>query len=166
METIEVGAVLVEGHSLCKIDEFQRFVRPVRHPKLTAFCTQLTSITQADVDGASTFPVVVASLQEWLRPHAPVTFCSWGDYDRRQLEQDAAFHGLRFPIDAPHVNLKQAFAERQRGRRRLGLGAAITYVGMIFEGAAHRGIDDARNIARLLPFALALHPDAQRGKGC
>jgi inhibitor of KinA sporulation pathway (predicted exonuclease) len=42
MEIIEVGAVFVDGASLEAVEEFQSFVRPVRHPRLTALCTPLT----------------------------------------------------------------------------------------------------------------------------
>jgi len=34
METIEIGAVLVNAKSLLPVDEFQTFDRPVRHPQL------------------------------------------------------------------------------------------------------------------------------------
>src|SRR3546814_5917522 len=37
MEIIEIGAVMVERATLRALDEFQAFVRPVRHPHLTAF---------------------------------------------------------------------------------------------------------------------------------
>lgn len=45
METIEIGAVLVDAQTLAVVDEYQSFVRPVRHPRLLPFCTKLTSIT-------------------------------------------------------------------------------------------------------------------------
>jgi hypothetical protein len=48
MEIIEIGAVTVDASTFQVIDEFQTFVRPVRHPKLTLFCTALTSIQQKD----------------------------------------------------------------------------------------------------------------------
>ena len=36
-----------------KTGEFQTFVRPVRHPVLTQYCRDLTSISQLDVESAS-----------------------------------------------------------------------------------------------------------------
>src|SRR3546814_1120774 len=33
MEIIEIGAVMVERATLCTLDEFQAFIRPVRHPR-------------------------------------------------------------------------------------------------------------------------------------
>jgi inhibitor of KinA sporulation pathway (predicted exonuclease) len=50
METIEIGAFLVETHSLETVGELGTFVKPVRHPVLTPFCTELTTIRQSDVD--------------------------------------------------------------------------------------------------------------------
>jgi len=154
MEIIEIGAVMVDAADLCVTSEFQSFVRPVRHPLLTAFCTGLTSIQQADVDTAPTFPEMVARLKSWLYTHPSFVFCSWGDYDRKQLQQDCDFHRLANPISAPHLNVKRLMAERQQLARKPGLGEAIRLAGLSFSGTHHRGIDDARNIACLLPYIL------------
>jgi len=152
METIEIGAVLVDPDNLEPLDEFQTFVRPVVRPLLTAFCTKLTSITQADVDEAPVFPAAVEAWAAWLP--GPVRFASWGAYDRTQLLQDARRHGVTMPFDLDaHLDVKTAFAH-QRGTRRCGMARALERVGLPLEGTHHRGIDDARNIAKLLPFAL------------
>jgi inhibitor of KinA sporulation pathway (predicted exonuclease) len=151
-EIIEIGAVLCAGATLAPIGEWQSFVRPTRHPRLTAFCTRLTSITQADVDGAPGFPAAMAGLAAFVKGRAFV-FCSWGDYDRNQLDRDSRRHGVAVPLGRRHLNLKDRFAERSGGKR-LGVGQALRVAGLRFAGTAHRGIDDARNIARLLPYAL------------
>lgn len=161
METIEVGAVLVEGDTLAVIDEFQAFVRPVRHPLLRPFCTKLTSITQADVAAAPTFPEVMVRLRNFLSGRAAL-FCSWGDYDRKQLLQDAAHHRIALPLGNRHFNIKQGFADHLQ-ERPSGMAGALRRVGLPLRGTHHRGIDDARNIARLLPWALGREPaPAQR----
>jgi 3'-5' exoribonuclease 1 len=41
METIEIGAVMVSTDNLAIVDEFQTFIKPLRHPILTEFCLQL-----------------------------------------------------------------------------------------------------------------------------
>ena len=159
-EIIEIGAVLVEADTLRAVEEFQTFVRPVRHPRLTAFCTELTTITQADVDAAPTFPEVAPALRTFGEG---AVFCSWGAYDRNKLEEDARFHDVPMPLPGTHLNLKDLFARAVGGRRR-GNHGALARVGLTPTGTHHRGIDDARNIARLLPFALgrAPIPEAQR----
>lgn len=154
MEIIEIGAVMVDAASLEVVDEFQSFIRPLRHPHLTAFCTDLTSIRQGDVDSAPRFTEVIMHFKTWLSRYHDFTFCSWGDYDFKQLNQDCEFHRMPNPIQAPHLNLKRLMAERHLLKKRPGLGQALRLVGLEFDGTHHRGIDDARNIARLLPFIV------------
>lgn len=154
MEIIEIGAVLADAATFAVVDDFQSFVRPVRHPTLTQFCTRLTTITQADIESAPGFADMMAALDAWLQPYGAPLFCSWGDYDRKQLQQDCAYHDLPYPFGEDHLNLKRAFGRRQRLAKGPGLGSGLKMAGLTFEGTAHRGIDDARNMTRLLPWIL------------
>lgn len=149
-ETIEIGAVLVDGASLRTIAEQTIFVRPIVHPDLTPFCTELTTITQDMVDHALLFPEALARLVAF---GTRALFCSWGAYDRNQLAADAARHGIAMPF-AEHWNLKEAYAMRAGSRKGLGTMAALRRLGIQPTGTHHRGIDDARNIARMLPYIL------------
>ncbi len=153
MEIIEIGAVLVDGVTLQAQREFQSFVRPVRHPKLTEFCCELTSIQQEHVDAAPNFRQALKALEEFMEGEQPL-FCSWGDYDHNQFKLDAQYHRLKLPFGGQHLNLKRAFSEALNTRRRFGMAGALRRVGLPLQGTHHRGIDDARNIACLLPFCL------------
>ena len=150
MEIIEIGAVRQSTRTFEIEAEYQAFVRPQRHPVLTDFCRELTTITQADVDRAKTFPEIVLEVQDWLEGAGTFVFCSWGAYDRRQVEQDATYHKVNSPFGDEHVNVKARFAESIGARKPMGLGAALKRIGLDFEGTPHRGIDDARNIARIV----------------
>lgn len=153
MEIIEFGAVMVDSSNLQIVSEFQSFIRPRRHPRLTPFCTQLTSITQDMVDGAPDFPTCAQAVKKWAQGFPDYVFCSWGEYDRKQLQQDCNYHKIPSPLKAKHWNVKQAMADKWHIRPQ-GLGQAVKMAGLRFTGVAHRGIDDARNIARLLPFIV------------
>jgi inhibitor of KinA sporulation pathway (predicted exonuclease) len=153
MEIIEVGAVLVEARELSPVGEFQTFIKPVRHPTLTPFCTGLTTITQADVDGAPGFRDAMLALRRFVGARQ-VTFGSWGDYDRKQFDQDAGYHHVALPFLARHVNLKKMFSDSLGEKKRFGMAQALERVGLPLVGTHHRGIDDARNIAGLLPWSL------------
>lgn len=160
-EIIEIGAVLCDGVVLRPRAEFQTFIKPMRHPRLTPFCMRLTSITQADVDAAPGFAAAMQKLGAFLREQnaqGQFTFCSWGDYDRQQIGRDERRHGVCAPLGPKHLNLKDAFRRRSGNDGALGCGQALRRVGLRFEGTAHRGIDDARNIARLLPYCLGKLP--------
>lgn len=154
MEIIEIGAVAVDGKSLAPLSEFSAFVKPMRHGTLTDFCMVLTTITQRDVDSADGFRAVSESLAEWSAENEVSWWGSWGDYDWNQLAKDVRYHRVPNPLPQPHFNVKRGFSERQLLRKQLGLGGAIRRAGMTFEGTAHRGIDDSRNIVRLLPYIL------------
>lgn len=156
MEIIEIGATLVTagGHEL---DHFQRFVRPLRRPRLTSFCRELTHISQANVDAAAPLAGVWPAFERWLAVHRPrlAGWASWGEYDRRQLEQDWHRHQLASAlVEVPHLNLKQRFAEARQLKRPVGLNAALQLAGLHFNGQQHRALEDARNTARLLPLVL------------
>lgn len=154
MEIIEIGAVMVDAQSLAVIDEFMTFIKPVRHAQLTAFCTQLTSITQADVDAAPGYAEAIVLFKQWLYQYESFLFCSWGDYDRKQLAQDCQFHGVAYPIGSEHLNIKTLFSASQQLKKKLGMANALELAGLTLTGTHHRGIDDARNMARLMPFVL------------
>ena len=86
VEVIEIGAVKVNEH-LEIIDEFCAFVKPTLHPKISPFCTKLTSITQRDVDPAGHFDEVVLDFEEWINPNeVRAVLMSWGEFDKRQLQ--------------------------------------------------------------------------------
>ena len=147
-EIIEIGAVLVAPGTPADGREFQTFVQPVRHPILSEFCQELTSIRQEDVEDAPGFPEALSRLNGFLGCVGWVVFCSWGDYDRRQLLADCKFHGVKYPFGKVHLNLKASFAKRMHCRP-CGMEQVARMLHMDLRGTHHRGIDDARNIARV-----------------
>lgn len=152
METIEIGAVFVSMKRFEVEREFQTFVRPVRHPKLLPFCTELTSIRQTDVDAAPGFNVAFSDFSNAIRTPAETTrFCSWGRFDKTQFERDCAYHAVPYTLPE-HINLKDAFSATQGKRRLYAMADALHVAGVELSGTHHRGIDDARNIAKLLPW--------------
>lgn len=153
-EIIEIGAVLLEEDFRLK-DKFGMFVKPILHPQLSEFCQQLTSIRQEQVDNAQTLSDVWSVFEEWVikkthRRMSEQIFCSWGDYDKNQLQRDMKRHNMAYPFTAiPHRNLKAEFAKRHR-ISKCGMEKTLRILGLKLEGTHHRGIDDAWNIARIL----------------
>ncbi len=153
MEIIELGAAWAtpQGEVIATL---QRFVRPTERPTLTPFCIGLTHIEQAQIDTAPSWPTVAAELAEFARLHAGQCWGSWGKYDARQIERESARHCLADPLAGlPHQNLKAAFAKRRK-IKQVGMATALQIVGLELEGEHHRALADARNIARMLPWAL------------
>jgi inhibitor of KinA sporulation pathway (predicted exonuclease) len=155
MEIIEIGAVMLGARNFEIASEFQIFVKPVRHPELTPFCRELTNIRQEDVDIAPSFAQSVARLQAWMAGYADALFCSWGDYDRNQFKQDCEFHRINYPFGPEHLNLKAEFAKQFGLKKKLGITGALKHLGLEFVGSHHRGLDDAKNIARIVRRVMA-----------
>ena len=154
METIEVGAVMLASEQGPIEGEFDAFVRPIAEPILSEFCTALTSIGQDDVDAAATFPSVLQWLLDWVGHGAPFTWCSWGAYDLKQLRADCRRHRIALPAPLErHLNLKREFA-RLLGVEPPTMKQALRLMSIPLEGRHHRGIDDARNIAKLACWIL------------
>lgn len=153
-EVLEVGAVRLNA-DLSVTSEFQRFVRPVQEPTLSDFCRRLTGIKQEDVDAADSFPGVLASFADWAGP-GPARFASWSTYDLRQLRSDCRRHQIPLPPPMEcHLDVRQLFAEKE-GQEPTTMKRALELAGLTMEGTLHRGLDDARNIARLAARLLAV----------
>ena len=97
----------------------------------------------------------MAAFISFLNTDRNAKFCSWGNYDSRQLRQDCDYHGLDYPFGS-HLDLASAFRRKQGFVRRLGLKEALERAGIPMIGTQHRGIDDARSLAALIPWCLGL----------
>ena len=150
MEIIEIGAVLQSARNFEIEATFQTFIQPVRHPELTAFCTELTGITQKEVESAPSFAAAIKALNDWMQPIVDALFCSWGEYDKGQFEQDCSFHQIAYPFRSQHMNLKAEFSSMFGLKKKLGVTDALRHLGLRFEGSHHRGLDDAKNMARIV----------------
>jgi inhibitor of KinA sporulation pathway (predicted exonuclease) len=75
------------------------------------------------------------------------------NYDKNHFISECEFFELKNPVNAYHLNLKSAFAQKLR-IKRCGLQKALEYVGFTFIGQHHRGIDDTRNITQLLDLCI------------
>jgi inhibitor of KinA sporulation pathway (predicted exonuclease) len=153
MEIIEFGCALATRQGGL-LDSRSFLVQPTWNRTFSDFCTSLTSITQTMVDEAPRFPEAVQALDAWLgSPPDDFIWCSWGNYDRLHVLADSEKHGrtLAF-MTYPHLNLKRIWRRTTGQKRTNGLAHALAYHELNFEGHHHRGVDDARNMVRSLPF--------------
>jgi 3'-5' exoribonuclease 1 len=148
-EIIEIGAIKLNRYGEVE-GTFSKFIKPIIHPQLSLFCQQLTSIKQSDVERAATFPSVIEAFQDWAEVFdEEYLLCSWGSFDKKMLIQDCRLHDMEDDWAENHINLKQQYHDIKRLRTRRGLKAALTAEGYEFTGTPHRGIDDARNLAKI-----------------
>ena len=147
-EIIEIGAVMLDETGK-EIDRFSKFAQPKNFPILSNFCTELTSITQDDVDNADMLNIVLEEFMSWIDSAILV---SWGHYDKTQLIKDLcrnSLEHLHYALD-DHKSLKHLHAEWNGLRKKgIGMGGALKMEGLTLDGTHHRGIDDAINIAKI-----------------
>ncbi|MFH8712185.1 exonuclease domain-containing protein [Streptomyces zaomyceticus] len=147
-EIIEIGLTVVDPAAGERVSRHRILVRPARS-RVSAFCTELTGLTQEEVDTGLDFAaacrLLATTYEAGTRPWA-----SWGDYDRNQFTHQCRVTGTRYPFGRHHTNAKAVFTEAYDLSRRPGMARALEFAGLPLEGRHHRGEDDAWNIAALV----------------
>ena len=147
-DIIEIGITRILMPDKVMVDSKAIIVKPT-NSEISEFCTKLTTLTPKYVD---TFGVSFADAIEMLRgPEYKVhrnMWASWGDYDKNIFQRQCKREGIRYPFNNNHLNVKSLFCWKYGSN--MGLGKAIPYMNMDFDGTAHRGIDDSINIAKIL----------------
>lgn len=146
MEIIEIGAVKMDETGVL-LDEFSTFVKPKVNPILSSFCMTLTTITQAQIDEARPFDIVIKEFIDWIGPRYKL--CSWGAYDKKQLIKDCMLYDLSHDWVTNHINIKGQYQDIHQLAKPIGMPAALERESMTIDGTHHRGIDDARNISKI-----------------
>ena len=147
-EIIEIGAVCI-NETKEEESRFTEFVKPVLNPVLSDFCTELTSITQTDIDNADTFEKVIDRFKTWINTEEAYILCSWGFYDKVQFMNDCNLHNLKTDWLNQHISLKHQYAEINRFKKTIGMKQALKNEKLELTGTHHRGIDDAINISKI-----------------
>ncbi|NUT18668.1 MAG: exonuclease domain-containing protein [Hamadaea sp.] len=156
-EIIEIGVCVVDTADWRRTERHRIIVRP-RRSRVSPFCTELTGLTQAEVDRGVDFATACAQLDGELLGRFR-TWASWGDYDRHQFERQCGPGGAAYPFGSRHINIKQHFADAFGLRRGIGMSQALDKAGLPLEGRHHRGDDDAWNIGALvIELARLGHP--------
>jgi len=165
-EIIEFPTVLVNARTGQVAAEFHHYVTPDVNPVLTAFCTELTGITQDMVTGKVSLADALGYHSAWrcdmnLVPHGSpeaaanpeaktFLFVTCGDWDLKTcLPQQLQYHGTATTSHFRRwINIKVAF-EKQYGQKAYGMTGMLRHLKMDLVGRHHSGIDDCRNIARI-----------------
>lgn len=154
-EIIEIGACLLQPGTGQRSERASILVRPQRS-KVSDFCTELTTLTQAQVDEGLPFHEACELLRTRYQSPERV-WASYGDYDRKQFQTQCASFGVEYPFSERHVNVKAAFARLEGLSKPVGMAGALKRLQHPLEGTHHRGGDDAWNIAAILEYLLRAH---------
>lgn len=154
MEVIEIGAVALsvdENDNFKELGTYDAFVRPTLNPQLSEFCMALTSITQEEINKAEPIEVILPEFIEWARSfNGEAYFVSWGMFDKAIMERMKNKQNKNIDIKyfvKNHFSIKHRAANV--GLFAKGTVKTLNKLGLSFDGFNHRGIDDAKNIAKI-----------------
>ena len=168
-EIIEFPAVLMDVRSGEVVGEFHQYVQPQESPQLSAFCKELTGITQDQVDGGLPLPTCLMIFKKWVKELKEVSnitlvepghqyseddklcaIATWTDWDLGVcLKYECSRKHIRRPSYFDHwINLKMLYKTFYESSPN-GLAGALEDLGIKFTGRQHCGLDDARNTSRL-----------------
>ena len=146
-EIIEIGLCLLNVASWQPQDKRSILVRP-HHSSVSPFCTQLTSLTQEQVEQGISFAQACTILKTEYGSHERV-WASYGEADRLRFERQCQSRQVAYPFAPRHLNIKTLFALWYGLPKEVGMSTALQIAGLPLEGTHHRGDDDAWNIAAL-----------------
>jgi len=164
-EIIEWPTILIDTKTF-KVPEngiFHTYIKPVVNPVLTSFCTELTGITQDVVNKGPVFKDALKLFQKFLSDRELNTgtktllFVTCGDWDlKTMLPAQLTVSQLAGPtIFSQWCNLKFLFSKFYKERRQTrGMGDMLKSLGLNLEGHHHSGIDDCKNIVRIVQLML------------
>lgn len=129
------------------VEEKGTYIVKPKNTKVSEFCTQLTSLTQEDVDkGVDLLEALQDMKDKFKLPR--MTWVSWGDYDRKQFIRELGY-STYCSFFGTHINLKNMFSLMEGHPKEYGMAEALVLSGRTLEGRHHRGIDDAYNIGKI-----------------
>jgi len=167
-EIIEFPSVLIKyddkSRLITKVAEFQEFCLPKQNKQLSDFCKNLTGITQEQVNGGSRFPEVLKRHYLWLEQSIPnfhnenvhiLTFGAWDLAVAFKLE--LSNWGIKSvpAIYRQFINIKKE-AHILYKIKHMGMASLLKYLKMTLIGRHHSGIDDCRNIVRILEEMISV----------
>uniref|UniRef100_A0A663N9Q3 ERI1 exoribonuclease 2 n=2 Tax=Athene cunicularia TaxID=194338 RepID=A0A663N9Q3_ATHCN len=167
---VEFPAVLLNTSTGEIESEFHTYVQPQEHPVISEFCTELTGITQNQVDEGVPLNICLSQFLKWIQKiqkekkiifstdilsnstseAKACTFVTWTDWDLGVcLQYECKRKQLRKPdILNSWIDLKATYRAFYN-RKPKGLNGALQDLGIAFAGREHSGLDDSRNTARL-----------------
>lgn len=151
-EIIEMGYALVDvktGH----IDMNGSYIIKPLRSKISKFCTDLTGITQEQVDKGMRFDEACALIRKGLGTKMR-TWASFGEYDRAMVVDQCKEMGVKYPFSYCHLNVKAWYGGVHGSINSKGLRQACEIEGLGWEGRHHSGMWDTYNLARLVSHLL------------
>ncbi len=147
-EIIEIG-VCVLNVLTGEIRKPAGLIIKPRQSKISPFCQELTSITQAMADEGISFEDGLGILRSDYGVGNRM-MAGYGNYDKVMLARQCTNYGVKPMFGPTYLNISAMVTLKLKANKRVGLKSALNRLGLKFEGTPHRGVDDAVQAARVL----------------
>lgn len=152
-EIIEIGICVLDTVTGAIAKNKGILIQP-EHSEVSKFCTELTTLTQELLDREGIrFGEAIRMLQNEYQPDQ-YSWASYGQYDLNMLKKQCALRNVNYPMGSHHINVKELFSEVRGMQKKVGMNGALAILNIPLEGTHHRGVDDAKNIAKILHWCL------------
>jgi len=156
-EIIEFPILKVNGKTFDTEATFHQYVQPRVNLELTSFCTELTGIIQDMVNDQPFIEDTLEKIDDWMKnegllnPDVKSIFVTCGDWDlKTMLPSQSKYFKISYGDYLKHwINIKRPWA-KVKGSHPRDLDEMLKGFNLSFDGRPHSGIDDCRNIARVL----------------
>ena len=175
-EIVEFPVVIIDVKNKKIAGEFHTYIRPTLEKEVKPFCTELTGITneRCFAEGVPTLEEALAKLHNFLLDFGmfqkEFVFMSCGDFDGNQMAREAQRKNISVPNYLKRwINLKKVFpkdatnksfradsdawttiGQEAKAKPSGGMTAMLNALQIPLEGRHHSGIDDARNLAKIV----------------
>lgn len=165
-EIIEFPAVLLNAETGIVEAEFQEYLKPIEFNTLSDFCVRLTGITQDVVNKGISIHECIYKFDKWImdvikkqnlefpktreKSEGNIALCTWTNWDGTCLAKECARKKIRKPTYfCQWIDVRAIFIRFYKHHPK-SFGTALEHAGLTFIGKPHSGIDDARNLSRLI----------------
>ena len=159
-EILQIGIAVYDNTTKNTVSEYVSFVRPALNRELSDYCKNLLGLSQQTIDQASSLPVIVTEIENYLLDFKPKNccLCSFGP-DLIKISGDTARQNLPDPFEKfAWLNLQSEAGgvlpetgtrpQREDIKSGLGLSESIN---------RHDALDDARDVKLILDALCRMH---------
>lgn len=87
IELLSIGAVFVDSETNEEIEQFYEVVKPKKNVILSEYCSELTKLTQEEVDNARCMKEVVDDFVMSTNKYSEIEYYIWGNFDYIALKK-------------------------------------------------------------------------------
>lgn len=136
-------------------EPFHHYIKPRVVPEITQFCTELTGITQEQVNTGILLEEALEKLEEWKseRGYTPQNsiFVTCGAWDLKScLKRETDYKKINYSSHLKmFINIKEVYLQVFMTSKQKGMPGMLEDLNLELDGRHHSGIDDSKNIVKI-----------------